>query len=67
MYPANFEYFAPTTLDEALEILGRYDEGDAKVLAAIETSAGSTRSPKRAGSYVSERSSGTGPASDLTC
>ena len=33
MYPANFEYFAPTTLDEALEILGRYDEGDAKVLA----------------------------------
>ncbi|MDP9235589.1 MAG: xanthine dehydrogenase family protein subunit M [Actinomycetota bacterium] len=33
MYPARFEYFAPTTLDEALEILGRYDEGDAKVLA----------------------------------
>lgn len=33
MYPASFEYFAPTTLDEALEILGRYDEGDAKVLA----------------------------------
>jgi len=33
VYPANFEYFAPTTLDEALEILGRYDEGDAKVLA----------------------------------
>jgi carbon-monoxide dehydrogenase medium subunit len=32
MYPANFEYFAPTTLDEALEILDRYgDEG--KVLA----------------------------------
>jgi aerobic carbon-monoxide dehydrogenase medium subunit len=33
VYPASFEYFAPTTLDEALEILGRYDEGDAKVLA----------------------------------
>ncbi len=33
MYPANFEYYAPTTLDEALEILGRYDEGEAKVLA----------------------------------
>jgi aerobic carbon-monoxide dehydrogenase medium subunit len=32
MYPASFEYFAPTTLDEALEILERYgDEG--KVLA----------------------------------
>ena len=33
MYPARFEYFVPTTLDEALEILGRYDEGEAKVLA----------------------------------
>ncbi len=33
MYPARFEYFAPTTLDEALEILGRYEEGEAKVLA----------------------------------
>ena len=33
MYPASFEYFAPTTLDEALETLGRYDEGEAKVLA----------------------------------
>jgi carbon-monoxide dehydrogenase medium subunit len=33
VYPASFEYFAPRTLDEALEILGRYDEGDAKVLA----------------------------------
>ena len=33
MYPASFEYFAPDTLDEALEILGRYDEGEAKVLA----------------------------------
>jgi carbon-monoxide dehydrogenase medium subunit len=33
VYPARFEYFAPTTLEEALEILGRYDEGDAKVLA----------------------------------
>ena len=32
MYPASFEYFAPTTLDEALGILERY-EGDAKVLA----------------------------------
>jgi len=32
VYPASFEYFAPTTLDEAVEILGRYD-GDAKVLA----------------------------------
>jgi aerobic carbon-monoxide dehydrogenase medium subunit len=32
VYPASFEYFAPTTLDEAIEILGRYgDEG--KVLA----------------------------------
>jgi aerobic carbon-monoxide dehydrogenase medium subunit len=33
VYPASFEYFAPTTLDEALDILGRYDEGEAKVLA----------------------------------
>ena len=33
MYPASFEYFAPTTLDEALEVLARYDEGEAKVLA----------------------------------
>jgi aerobic carbon-monoxide dehydrogenase medium subunit len=33
VYPASFEYFAPDTLDEALEILGRYDEGEAKVLA----------------------------------
>jgi carbon-monoxide dehydrogenase medium subunit len=33
VYPASFEYFAPTTLDEALEILGRYDDGEAKVLA----------------------------------
>ena len=33
MYPASFEYFAPTTLEEALEILGRYDEGEAKILA----------------------------------
>lgn len=33
MYPASFEYFAPDTLDEAFEILGRYDEGEAKVLA----------------------------------
>jgi len=33
VYPANFEYFAPATLDEALEILGRYDEGEARVLA----------------------------------
>src|SRR5216684_2864087 len=33
VYPASFEYFAPTTLDEALEILGRYDEGEAKILA----------------------------------
>ena len=33
MYPASFEYFAPTTIEEALEILGRYDEGEAKVLA----------------------------------
>jgi carbon-monoxide dehydrogenase medium subunit len=33
VYPANFEYFAPATLDEAFEILGRYDEGEAKVLA----------------------------------
>jgi aerobic carbon-monoxide dehydrogenase medium subunit len=33
VYPANFDYFAPTTLDEAVEILGRYDGGEAKVLA----------------------------------
>ena len=33
MYPAKFEYFAPTTVDEALDVLGRYDEGEAKVLA----------------------------------
>jgi aerobic carbon-monoxide dehydrogenase medium subunit len=33
VYPPRFEYFAPTTLDEALEILSRYDEGEAKVLA----------------------------------
>jgi aerobic carbon-monoxide dehydrogenase medium subunit len=32
MYPPSFEYFAPTTLDEALEILGRYGD-EAKVLA----------------------------------
>jgi len=33
VYPASFEYFAPATLDEALEILGRFDEGEAKILA----------------------------------
>jgi carbon-monoxide dehydrogenase medium subunit len=33
VYPAKFEYFAPTSLDEALELLARYDEGEAKVLA----------------------------------
>jgi len=32
VYPARFEYFAPTTLDEALEILERYGD-EAKVLA----------------------------------
>ena len=32
MYPAAFEYFAPTSLDETLEILERYG-GEAKVLA----------------------------------
>jgi carbon-monoxide dehydrogenase medium subunit len=32
VYPARFEYFAPTTVDEALEVLERYD-GEAKVLA----------------------------------
>jgi aerobic carbon-monoxide dehydrogenase medium subunit len=32
MYPASFEYFAPSTLEEALAILGRYGD-DAKVLA----------------------------------
>jgi carbon-monoxide dehydrogenase medium subunit len=32
VYPATFEYFAPTTLEEALEILDRH-EGEAKVLA----------------------------------
>jgi aerobic carbon-monoxide dehydrogenase medium subunit len=33
VYPARFEYFAPTTVDEALEVIGRYDDGEAKVLA----------------------------------
>jgi carbon-monoxide dehydrogenase medium subunit len=32
VYPASFEYFAPTTLEEACEILERFD-GEAKVLA----------------------------------
>src|SRR6476469_4616314 len=32
MYPPSFEYSAPTSLDEALEILGRYGD-EAKVLA----------------------------------
>jgi len=32
MYPPRFEYYAPTTLDEALSILGRYGD-EAKVLA----------------------------------
>ncbi len=32
MYPASFEYFAPTTLDEALALLEEYGD-DAKVLA----------------------------------
>jgi carbon-monoxide dehydrogenase medium subunit len=32
VYPPSFAYFAPTTLDEALEILGRYGD-EAKVLA----------------------------------
>ena len=32
MYPSEFEYFAPRTIDEALELLGRYGD-DAKVLA----------------------------------
>ena len=32
VYPASFEYFAPTTLDEALAMLGRYGD-EAKVLA----------------------------------
>ena len=32
MYPAEFEYFAPATVDEALELLTRYGE-DAKILA----------------------------------
>jgi carbon-monoxide dehydrogenase medium subunit len=32
VYPASFEYFAPTTLDEALSLLERYGD-DAKVLA----------------------------------
>ena len=32
MYPASFEYFAPTSLDEALSILERYGD-EAKVLA----------------------------------
>ena len=32
MYPSSFEYFAPETLDEALELLERFD-GEAKVLA----------------------------------
>ncbi|OFW00255.1 MAG: hypothetical protein A3I61_08825 [Acidobacteria bacterium RIFCSPLOWO2_02_FULL_68_18] len=32
MYPAAFEYFAPRTVDEALELLGRYGD-EAKILA----------------------------------
>ena len=32
MKPAKFEYHAPTSIDEALSILGRYD-GEARVLA----------------------------------
>ena len=32
MYPASFEYFAPSTLDEALSVLERYGD-EAKVLA----------------------------------
>ena len=32
MYPSEFEYFAPRTIDEAIELLGRYGD-DAKVLA----------------------------------
>ena len=32
MYPAEFEYFAPQTVDEVLELLTRYGE-DAKILA----------------------------------
>jgi carbon-monoxide dehydrogenase medium subunit len=32
MYPASFDYVAPATLEEALDILGRYED-DAKVLA----------------------------------
>lgn len=32
MYPAEFEYFAPTTVDEALELLTRYGD-EAKILA----------------------------------
>jgi aerobic carbon-monoxide dehydrogenase medium subunit len=32
VYPAKFEYFAPTTIEEACELLDRFD-GEAKVLA----------------------------------
>jgi aerobic carbon-monoxide dehydrogenase medium subunit len=32
VYPAEFEYFAPATVDEALALLGRYGD-DAKILA----------------------------------
>jgi aerobic carbon-monoxide dehydrogenase medium subunit len=32
MYPASFEYVVPATLEEALDVLGRYED-DAKVLA----------------------------------
>ena len=32
MYPAEFEYFSPRTVDEALDLLGRYGE-DARILA----------------------------------
>ena len=32
MYPSEFEYFAPRTISEAIELLGRYGD-DAKVLA----------------------------------
>ena len=32
MYPASFEYHAPTSLDEALSVLERYGD-EAKILA----------------------------------
>ena len=78
MYPANFEYFAPTTLDEALEILERYgDEG--KVLAGgmslipvmklriASTGSRAWTGSLRTATYASVRSSDTRRPSARSC